>query len=227
MGQAMSDPAGVGADRSPPAVTSGWVQAIVTSALVGFVMGGIAYAVRQVFGLTSPDAGFVATLLLFATEIVTAVPSFAVYANRTGVILRRKLPAFPTLTWYALHVLIGVAVGTLVAYVERGSEPAPYEPPARSVAMSLAFGGVLAGAIIGAAVGGLQALVLRKAARSVGRWIGFSALGGTAFGLFAFALYIPGDHGIASEMLTLGLGAVIAVAAGLALLPAVHRLQPH
>ena len=31
-------------------------------------------------------------LTLFVTEIVCAVPSFAVYANRTGAILRRLLP---------------------------------------------------------------------------------------------------------------------------------------
>jgi hypothetical protein len=204
-----------------------WVQAIVASALVGLVMGGIAYAMRQAFDLTSPRAGVLTTLLLFATEIVTAVPSFAVYANRTGAILRNRLPAFPVLTWYALHVLIGVVVGIIVAYFERGVEPAPYESPAVAVVISLAFGGVVSGALIGAVVGGLQALVLRKAARTVGMWVAWSTLGGTAFGLFALVLYVPGDHSIASEILTLGVGALIAVLAGMALLPAVRRLHPH
>jgi hypothetical protein len=223
----MADPVSPGRDRSQPDIKSEWISAIVTSAVVGFVMGVIAYAVRQLFGLTSPDAGFLATLLLFVTEIATAVPSFAVYANRTGAILRRKLPAFPTLTWYALHVLLGVALGTIVAYLERGMEPAAFDPPTRSMVMQTVFGGIMSGAIIGAAVGGLQALVLRQAARAVGIWIGFSTLGCTALGLFALSLYIPGDHSIASEILTLGLGGIIAMVAGVTLLPAVHRLQPN
>ena len=222
----MSDPVSGGSTRLPQDLTSQWVQAIVASALVGIAMGGIAYAVRQALDQTSPNAGAFATLLLFVTEIVCAVPSFAVYANRTGAILRRLLPAFPTLTWYALHVMLGVALGAIVAYVERGVEPAPHDPPALSLVMSAAFGGVLAGLALGAAIGALQALALRKAARTVGRWVTWSTVGGAAFGLFALALYVPGDHSIASEMRTLGLGAVIAVLAGLALLPAVHRLEP-
>jgi hypothetical protein len=207
-------------------IASQWFQAIVASALVGVVMGAIAYAMRQAFGLTSPKAGLFATLLLFMTEIVTAVPSFAVYANRTGAVLRQKLPGFPVLTWYALHVLLGVVLGIVVAFLERSVEPAPYEPPAPAAVTSTAFGGVFFGALIGAAVGALQALVLRKAARTVGIWVAWSALGGTALGLFALALYIPGDHGLVSEAATLGLGAVVAIIAGMALLPAVHRLRP-
>jgi hypothetical protein len=164
--------------------------------------------------------------MLFATEIVTAVPSFAVYASRTGVVLRRRLPAFPVLTWYALHVLLGVALGVIVAYLERAVEPAPYDPPTLSDVLGIGLGGLLAGAVLGAVLGALQGLVLRKAARTVGRWTAFSTLGGTAFALFALTLYIPGDHSIASEVLTLAVGFVIAVMAGLALLPAVHKLEP-
>ena len=205
-----------------------WIAATVASALVGFVMGGIAYAMRQAFDLTSPNAGVLATLLLFATEIATAVPSFAVYANRTGIVLRAKLPRFPQLTWNALHVLLGIGLGIVVASLEMGMGSASPEAdaPASGVVASTAIGGVIAGAMLGAAIGGLQARVLRKAARAVGLWVGFSALGGTALGLIALTYYVPGDQLVASELQTLGLGAIIAVIAGVALLPALHRLEP-
>jgi hypothetical protein len=206
-----------------------WIAAIVASAVVGFVMGGIAYATRQAFDLTTPNAGALATLFLFATEIVTAVPSFAVYANRTGAVLRAKLPRFPQLTWNALHVMLGIGLGIVVASLELGTEPAPPDAPASGseVVTGLAIGGVIAGAMLGAAIGWLQGRVLRKAARSVGRWIGFSTLGGTALGLIALTEYIPGDRSSTSETLTLGVGALIAIVAGVALLPALHRLEPH
>jgi hypothetical protein len=57
-------------------------------------------------------------------------------------------------------------------------------------------------------------------------WIAWSALGGTALALFALVLYIPADRSFASELLMLVVGFAVAVAAGVALLPAVRALQP-
>ena len=211
---------------SQPDLGSQWIAAILISAVVGFVMAMIAAVIRDAFDLTGPNAGVLATGVLFAVEIVAAVPSFAVYANRTAAVLRQKLPELPVLTWYALHVLLGVALGAVVALTEMGTEPTPYEPPETSVAAGLFVGGAIAGAVLGVTVGGLQALVLRKAARTVGMWVGWSALGGTAFALFALALYIDTSLSLWYQLQTQLLGFAIAVVSGLALLPAVHRLQP-
>ena len=72
--------------------------------------------------------------------------------------------------------------------MEMATEPAPYELPETSLVASIFIGGAIAGALLGAVIGTLQAWVLRKAARTVGIWIGWSTLGGTAFALFALAL---------------------------------------
>ena len=222
----MSDQTSADIGRARPDLTSQWIAAIVASAVVGFVMAMIAAIVRDAFDLTGPNAGMFATVFLFALEIVTAVPSFAVYANRTAAVLRQRLPELPVLTWYVLHALFGIVLGTGVAATEMATEPAPYEPPETSLVASIFIGGAIAGALLGAVIGTLQAWVLRKAARTVGIWIGWSTLGGTAFALFALALYIDTSPNLWYQLQTQLLGFVIAVLAGLALLPAVHRLKP-
>ena len=214
------------ADRTPSGLTSQWIGAIVASAAVGFVMAMIAAVIRDAFDLTVPNAGFLATALLFAVEIVTAVPSYAVYANRTGAVLRQKLPNLPTLTWYVLHVLFGVALGTVVALTEMGTEQTPYEAPDTSLVIGIAIGGVIAGALLGVVVGALQGLVLRNATRSVGRWVAWSTVGGTAFALFAITLYFDTSPSFWYQVHTQAVGFAIAVLSGLALLPTVHRLEP-
>ena len=110
--------------------------------------------------------------------------------------------------------------------IEINAEPVTREGVAMSSILSIAVGGMMIGAIIGAAAGGMQALVLRKAAREVGDWIRWSALAGTTFGGYALALAIASDQPLTDEVLTQLLGAAIAVAAGVAMLPALYRLQP-
>jgi hypothetical protein len=222
----MTDADSAGAGRSGSDLTSQWIVAIVTSAIVGFVMAMIAAVVRDAFDLTSPTAGALATVFLFALEIVAAVPSFTVYANRTAAVLGQRLPGLPTLTWYALHVLFGIVLGAVVALTEMGTEPSPYEPPERSVVAGIFIGGAIAGALIGVVIGGLQALVLRKAARAVGAWVAWSTLGGASFSLFALALYIDPSPNLWYQLQAQALGFVIAIVAGMALLPAVYRLNP-
>jgi hypothetical protein len=92
--------------------------------------------------------------------------------------------------------------------------------------LRVAVGGMMTGAVVGAATGGLQALVLRKAVREVGDWIRWSALAGTTFGGYALVLAIGSDQPLTDEVLTQLLGAAIAVAAGVAMLPALHHLKP-
>jgi hypothetical protein len=207
-------------------LTSQWIKAVVSAALVGVVAGAIAVLVRRGFDLTSPDARLPATVLLFATEIAAGVPSFAVYARRTGAVLQAKLPEFPVLTWYALHVLAGVVLGTIVATFEMGTPSEPADVPSKGDVGSLMMGGMLVGTMLGAAFGTLQALVIRKAVRAIGEWIRWSAIGGASLALFAPLLNVSASQVALSEMVSLALGFAVAVVSGVALLPAVHRLQP-
>jgi hypothetical protein len=193
---------------------------------VGVALALVAFAVRQMLGMPDPNAGFVARAVLFAAEIVTAAAALAVYATRTGAVLLEKLPAFPTLTWNALHILIGVVLGAFIALGEMGAEPTPYEAPELSLVASIAIGGVVAGAFIGAALGALQALVLRNVVREVGTWIRWSALAGTAFGGYALVLYIGSEPALDNEIKTQLISFVVAVVGAIVMLPALHRLQP-
>ena len=95
--------------------------------------------------------------------------------------LQRKLPSFPPLTWQALHILMGLGVGVVVALLELEADSAPRENLTPSSILSIAVGGTMIGAFMGAAAGALQALVLRKAAR--GRRLDqMVALAGTTLG---------------------------------------------
>jgi len=204
-----------------------WVRANVDAAAATFVLGLATFGLRQMLDLPDPNAGAFAKALLALAEMLAAATGFAIYAVRTGAVLRRKLPDFPPLTWNALHILIGCGVGATVAFVELSAGPTTTrESVPISTILSIAVGGMMTGAAIGAVAGGMQALVLRKAARGVGDWLRWSALAGTTFGAYALALAIGSDQPLTDEVLTQLLGAAIAVAAGVVMLPALHRLQP-
>ena len=201
-------------------------MANLDAAAAAFVLGLVAFGIRQMLGMPDPDAGLVARTVMVAVEIGTAAAAYAVYSVRTGAVLRGRLPAFPALTWNVVHLLMGLVVGTAIGVLQMDAEPAVRESPTPSLVAGMAIGGILAGAAIGAAWGVLQTLVLRQAAREVGFWIGWSALSGTTFGAYALVLYIGSDQTLASESLTQFLSFAIALVAGIVMLPALHRLQP-
>jgi hypothetical protein len=212
--------------QSPYDLGADWIRANVVAATATFVLGLATFGLRQMLGLPDPDADAFAKVLLAAAEVLAAAIGFGIYAARTGAVLARKLPDFPPLTWSALHILIGCGVGATVAFIELNAEPGARESVAMSSILRVALGGMMTGAFIGAATGGLQALVMRKAVREVGDWIRWSALAGTTFGGYALVLAIGSDQPLTDEVLTQLLGAVIAIAAGVAMLPALYRLQP-
>jgi len=222
----VSVPTSAAEAQSPYDLGADWIRANVAAAAATFVLGLATFGLRQMLGLPDPDADAFAKVLLAAAEVLAAAIGFGIYAARTGAVLARKLPDFPPLTWSVLHILIGCGVGATVAFIELSAEPGARESVAMSSILRVALGGMMTGAFIGAATGGLQALVLRKAVREVGDWIRWSALAGTTFGGYALVLAIGSDQPLTDEVLTQLLGAVIAIAAGVAMLPALYRLQP-
>jgi hypothetical protein len=210
----------------PPDLSAHWIRANVTAAAIAVVLGLVAFGIRQMLGMPDPNAGFVARAVLLVAEVVLAALALAIYANRTGAVLERKLPNFPTLTWVALHILVGVALGIFVAFSGMGAAPTPYEAPEKSLVVSIAIGGIVAGALIGALLGALQGLVLRKVVREVGGWVQWSALAGTAFGGYALVLYVGSEPALENEILTQLVSFAVSVAGGAIMLPALHQLQP-
>jgi len=213
--------------RSPTDMSVDWIRANVAAALVSFILGIATFALRQMLGLPDPEAGGFARALQSIAEVFAAVVGFAVYGVRTGMVLQRKLPSFPPLTWQALHILMGLGVGVVVALLELDMDSAPRENRTPPSILSIAASGAMLGAFLGAGAGALQALILRKAAREVGDWIRWSALAGTTLGGYALALGIGSDQPLRDEVLTQLLGFAIAIAAGIVMLPALLRLRPH
>ncbi len=212
--------------RSPTDMGADWIKANAVAAAATFGLGIATFGLRQMLGLPDPDAGAFVKALQATAEVIAAVIGFAVYADRTGAVLHRKLPDFPPLTWNALHLLMGCGVGIVVALIELRADTAPRENLGPSPIMSIAVGAMMLGACLGAASGGLQALVLRKAAREVGDWIRWSALAGTTLGGYALVLAISSDQPLRDEVLTQLIGVAIAIGSGIVMLPALYRLQP-
>ena len=222
----MSIPESADLAHSPTDMSVDWIRANAVAALVSFILGVATFGLRQMLGLPDPEAGALARALQSVAEVFAAIAGFAVYGVRTGTVLRRKLPSFPPLTWQALHILMGLGVGVVVALLELEADSAPRENLAPSSILSIAVGGTMLGAFMGAGAGALQALVLRKAAREVGDWIRWSALAGTTLGAYALALGIGSDQPLRDEVLIQLLGFAIAIAAGIVMLPALLRLRP-
>jgi hypothetical protein len=213
--------------RSPTDLSADWIRANVAAALVSFILGVATFGLRQMLGLPDPDAGAFVRALQGSAEVIAAIVGFAVYGVRTGAVLRRKLPRFPPLTWQALHILIGLGVGVVVASLGLQADSTPRENLTPSSILSMAVGLMMFGAFLGAGAGALQALVLRKAAREVGDWIRWSALAGTTLGGYALELGIRSDQPLRDEVLIQLLGFAIAIVAGILMLPALLRLRPH
>jgi hypothetical protein len=211
--------------HSPTDMSVDWIRANAVAALVSLILGVATFGLRQMLGLPDPEAGAFARALQAIAEVFAAIAGFAVYGLRTGAVLQRKLPSFPPLTWQALHIVMGLGVGIVVASLELQAESAPRENLTPSI-LSIAVGGMMIGAFMGAAAGALQALVLRQAAREVGNWIRWSALAGTTLGGYALTLGIGSDQPLRDEVLIQLLGFAIAIAAGIVMLPALLSLRP-
>jgi hypothetical protein len=157
--------------------------------------------------------------------LITAL-SLAVFSRLTGGVLSRKLPAFPMRSWLVLHVLMGCVFGMAVAPAHTIPDEVDPEPLDIETIAVLTAAGIVIGLLLGAGAGLLQALVLRKAARGLTSWIGFSALAGTMLGITFLVISLAPQTGLASDIVNEVAGFFAAVIVGLILLPAFRRLQP-
>jgi hypothetical protein len=217
-----------------PSLGARWIKASVLAAIVFTVLTTfIGYAVDTALIIgRSPTA---ATLWIAgAISFVTMVVSFGLYAALTGSALREKVPALSQSAWIAVHAAVGAAFGAILvsSYVNR--MPANTESivaPAGQVDVPFAaFLVLLVGPAIGALFGGLQALVLRLAARGVFAWIAWSAGAGAAVTVFAAVISyfnpIRWQSDLAYHVVSNGAIFVGLVLIALVMLPALNRLTP-
>ena len=212
-------------DYTAPSIGYRWIKANIYSALFTAVLGFLVYALARGLAVSDPETGVIArSVFIAAGSIITAL-GFAVYARLTAGVLSRKLPGFPVLTWCLLHILIGLALGALLSLSEISVGETVEQAGDESI-LGIALTTVMIGILAGGIFGSLQALVLRKAARNAKIWVGYSALGGVAFGVALLIAFYGPQSGVRNELVSEVVGAVVTVVIAIILLPAVRRLEP-
>jgi hypothetical protein len=214
-----------GAADSFPSIGYRWIKAHAYSALFTAVVGFLIYALRRVLAIGDPDTSAIVVGFSVAAGSILLASTAAIYAVLTGWVLARQLGTFPMRAWLLLHGFIGLAAGILASLGEVGAMEVQAELDTETMLGTVLTTMVL-GVLAGAAIGSVQALLLRRAARSVRLWIGYSALGGAVLGLsllIGFALPLRGIGGVFGNEIA---GALATLLMGLILLPAVRRLEP-
>lgn len=211
-----------------PSLGYRWIKASVYGALVSLVAGLLIFAMGKVLTASNPDTGIVVKSLFVAVGCAITVCALAVFARLTGGALRIRLPRFPMRGWIVLHAILGFVFGVGTSIGATMPEHATSDLPSETafVPLMLVVVAALIGAVFGALFGALQALVLRRAARSVWGWIGYSALGGAWFGPAILISVYGSRAGLATDVAWELTRFIVALAAAVTLLPAVRRLQP-
>jgi hypothetical protein len=214
-------------NRTPASLARDWVVANFIALLVIAACGLAGYFARTVLGADSlVRAGTMAAYMTI--ETVLAFVSFGAYANLTGRVLQRVLPRFPWRDWVAVHLAMGLVVGPCIALLmAEPGEPEPIDWSDTGLVVLIFTAGPAVAALLGAAIGGLQAVVLKRVARGMLRWIGFSALsvGMMLTAVLPVLLAMP-QRTLGSEIIQEGALVVAGVLAAIVMLPALRRLQP-
>jgi len=189
----------------------------------------VVFLIGRAMGVPGSGALLPAQAIYVALHTALLAAGLLLYAQMTAPVLATNIPAFPKRAWIAMHLTLGLVAGFLSGLAMLGAddvEPVDWSD-GTEVALLLAvlFG---AGAIAGAGIGGLQALVLRHAAKGLGFWIVCWILAAglaVPFGGLAETL-IPGARSLQHELVAAGMTMVIGLIGALAMLPAVRRLRP-
>ena len=212
-----------------PGLTRDWLFANFGAMLVFAVCGLAGYLARTGLGADSPGVR-AGTLAAYMTiETVLAFESFGAYASLLGRVLQRVVPLFPWRDWIAVHLAMGLVAGPCVALLmAEPVDPEPMDWSDTGLVVLLFTAGPALAALLGAAIGGLQAVVLKRVARGMPRWIGFSALsvGVMLIVLSPVELATPQQRTFGTEIITESALVVAGVVAAIIMLPALRRLQP-
>lgn len=210
-------------------LTRDWLIANFIVMLVVAACGLAGYLALTWLGADSPDVR-AATLAAYMTiETILAFVSFGAYASLIGRVLQRIVPLFPWRDWMAVHLAMGLVAGPCVALLmAEPADPEPMDWSDTGLVVFLFTVGPAAAALLGAAIGALQAVVLKRVARGMPRWIGFSALsvGVMLTAVLPVQLAMAQQRTLGSEIISEGTLVIAGVVAAIVMLPALRRLRP-
>jgi len=221
-------------DSNGPSLGAKWIKLNILAALVFTVLNGVVGVLVDSTMIIGRSPTVTTLWIAGAIGFATLVAIFAIYAAFTGSVLGAKLPAFSRRAWIVLHGALGAALGVVV--VASYLDPVPVRTesivmPAGQIDVPFAaFVILVVGPAVGALLGGLQALVLRPAARGVRAWIAWSAIAGVAVTVFAATISILHgirfQSGLAYQVVAHGSIFVGLMLIAIAMVPALNRLVP-
>jgi hypothetical protein len=229
----MSDTLAMPLPQGAPSTSRSWIKANIMAALISAAAGLAILVVGHALGAGKADAGTAAQVITVLTHVLASVATLAAYAVLPGRVLQQKLPTFPMRTWIVLHVAAGLLIGIYTGY--GALEPTTdsnelTELASWLIVMGILFGGPLFGAIFGFVVGSFQALIMRRAARGLGAWIGFSVTGGvlsvTTMMAVGATILPPTVTDVNGEIIMLISTFCVEIVMAVVMLPAVARLTP-
>ena len=186
------------------------------------------------FVLNKAFSGMSATVFSWgnaALAFFVVVVNVAVYAILTGSVLSQKLPAFSRRTWIAAHLAFGSAFGLIMAIANFGPDGGGGSSPTGQYdTVNFLIGAFVVLPIVGVLLGGLQALVLRRAARGMLAWTaGFAIAFTTVFVLGPMVVgtaLISFQSQVMTSIAANILSAAMVMLMALIMLPAFNRLTP-
>jgi hypothetical protein len=228
-----------------PSLGAKWIKAnLLVAILVPLTTALLPFMLNRIPGmpLTSLTA---MSWLNAALGFFAVAANMTIYAILTASVLGEKLPAFSRRAWIATHLALAAVLGLLLALINfqpgagsrSGGESEWTELLAASGGTSdwiaLLIGALVVMLTFGAVIGGLQALVLRRAARGMLAWIAGSVIGGCAaaavpiaFDLARSGLARPGSNVVVMSILSESGPFLWVMTMAIMMLPAFNRLAP-
>ena len=200
-----------------------WINAIALAAATDTAAGMAMTILGRMLSIQDPEPGALAALLFLLAGGALSAMAMGVYALLTAQVFRRKLLYFPETRWVMMNALFGLALG-LFTYSQWLAPPA--NPSDGDLTSASALGLVIVALFFMSLLGGVQALVLRRAARGTGLWFGCTAATGLAWLLVVpVYVYVP-QADMAREFATTAVAFLVDVVSGLIVLPALLHLRP-
>lgn len=218
----------------PPSVTGTWLRNNVIFALAATVIGVGVFALERSFGFNDPHPTSTIRIAAAATNAAAVLAIFLAYAGLTGVALAQALPRFARRGWMMLHGAIGAVFALIIgagAYVASGFETVTTSGSADTGGIIiLTIAAALIGAMAGAAGAAVQAIVIKRAAKRTGLWIGTSAIAVALSGVLIAGAIATGLLDVQQTIGGFARWQALSFAATLLtaviMLPAIKRLEP-